>query len=258
MTVSRTHVRLLRLRAGGEGSPRRLELVLTISIDLPRGKTSAILPAAMTYRSTQKKQVDVPFDCPACGVEKDAREVSVGHGLSRTVDPVEVAVAVAAEQATHDAVDVAHEAVDFVRCPSCGHRERGFGSVVLSTRGVVGAGTLSLGGSLILAGSILGAPVVSGWGLIASLASLVVGFSFGTMPPRRVRAWQAAATAEFHERAARKQLAGETCGFCEQKIVTNGEGRRCRRCKAPLHREECLDQHLVAAHPKTNRTGAYR
>ncbi len=46
---------------------------------------------------------------------------------------------------------------------------------------------------------------------------------------------------------ARPQLAGATCGHCEQKIMLETEGALCKTCEKPLHRE-CRRQHKIDAH----------
>jgi hypothetical protein len=59
----------------------------------------------------------------------------------------------------------------------------------------------------------------------------------------------------FFEHTSLPQIAGSRCGFCQQKITADLDGRFCKDCRAPIHKD-CRKEHRAAAH--TKRQGAYR
>jgi len=59
----------------------------------------------------------------------------------------------------------------------------------------------------------------------------------------------------FLEHTSVPQLAGMKCGFCATKITGEFDGRFCKDCGVPIHKD-CRKEHRAAAH--TKRQGAYR
>jgi hypothetical protein len=62
-------------------------------------------------------------------------------------------------------------------------------------------------------------------------------------------------TAKRKSKRVPERLAGKKCATCDNRIVVDFDGVRCRECGAPVH-NECIKAHRGEAH--TVPTGAYR
>lgn len=48
--------------------------------------------------------------------------------------------------------------------------------------------------------------------------------------------------------SAGEQLTGKSCADCTQRILLEGDGRRCKKCGKPVHKK-CSKRHRALDHP---------
>jgi len=49
--------------------------------------------------------------------------------------------------------------------------------------------------------------------------------------------------------SAGEQLTGKSCAECNDRILIEGDGRRCKKCRQPVHKKACSKRHKALVHP---------
>lgn len=51
------------------------------------------------------------------------------------------------------------------------------------------------------------------------------------------------------QKSAGEQLTGKSCAECNDRILIEADGRRCKKCRVPLHKKACSKRHRALMHP---------
>jgi len=197
--------------------------------------------AGMRYSAEQKETVDAEFHCRSCGHRAWARVSSTGYGSGSSPYFLDNkgAQTRAAEEASRDALAVAHQALEGVPCPRCGKSKPGGVDAfsiftVLSPAALVGALGLLIGGPEVAAvcagaGGVLGLALLFGHHWRAGQAGKGIQFFVGEPPDR--------------------PYVGKRCAICKRQIVIADDGTRCQACGAPFHHGNCEREHQATHAP---------
>jgi|GEM_PF-4005594 len=84
-------------------------------------------------------------------------------------------------------------------------------------------------------------------GLLLTFSVIVVMVRVLAGPPRKAPA----ATRDDPRwlESAGEQLTGKSCADCTQRILLEGDARRCKKCGKPVHKKTCSKRHRALAHP---------
>ncbi len=86
------------------------------------------------------------------------------------------------------------------------------------------------------------------------MVGLLLGFALVVIAARAMRGQPPKAPVAGRDdprwqKSAGEQLTGKSCAECNDRILMEGDGRRCKKCRKPVHKKACSKLHKALAHP---------